>query len=216
MKSNVINMVKKHDISAVIFDIDGTLKDLVTEHTIALKKALAIYPKKRKRIKLVLFINKVGMYVFKTGVTPTNKKKQHVLIKLFSFLLRVPYNELVTNYCSEYGKLNIFFESIDILDDLENITEVFFATINPQNVGLNRMNMFKKRVNYDATNKKVSIYIDILKSNNLAPSKVLIVGDNFCDDIIPAKILKAHALYVNMYNTKLKKFITKMLRCKQI
>ena len=78
----IMEFVKRSNAKVIIFDIDGTLKDLCLEHTNAVKSTLCRFGVNKFKQRLVLALNKLGMYLVKLGFIPTNQSKQNFLCRL--------------------------------------------------------------------------------------------------------------------------------------
>jgi len=58
---------------------------------------------------------------------------------------------------------------------------------------------------------KASAYKALFTRLNVDKNQVLIIGDNFFDDLYTARILGVRCLLVNNYNSKLKNLICKII-----
>lgn len=203
-------------------DIDGTIKDLVKENTNALnsvmKKMGNIHLTKRG--KFVLYMNKINMYFVKTGMLPTNQFMQNILLFVYSILLLKSYNVFKEIYFEEYNKENIFFECAEeMVNNLSNSDLiVYLMTKNRQNkrmISLKDNNIIKntKKIIIGRTNTpKYSMYKSFFSTNYICMDEVLIIGDNFWDDVLPAIILGSTVVWCNMYNSKLKRVVINILK----
>lgn len=214
--------VLNSNLCIAAIDIDGTIKDLVTENTnalvITLKRMNNMHHSKRG--KFVLWINKINMWFIKIGMLPTNSIMQNILLFIYSVLLLQKYNVLKNIYFKEYNKENIFFECSDNM--IQNIIasdfKVYLITKNNQNKRMLKLkdnNIIRNTQNIIVGNKKLSkysMYKAFISTKRISPNRVLIVGDNFWDDVLPSLLLGLKVVWCNMYNSKLKKLAINILK----
>ena len=103
MDERVMQILKNINSKLVILDIDGTLKDLCKEHTNALRVVLQHFNVSGLRKKAIFALNRLAMYVVKTGLISTNHSKQNFLIKIYAAICGVKlvdFYELRTFYCA--------------------------------------------------------------------------------------------------------------------
>ena len=203
-------------------DIDGTIKDLVVENTNALVSTLKRMNNMHnsKRGKFVLWINKINMWFIKTGMLPTNSFMQNILLFIYSVLLLKKYNVFKKIYFKEYNKENIFFECSD--DIIQNIIasdfKVYLITKNNQNKRMLKLkdnNIIKNTQKIIVGNKKLSkysMYKAFIYTKRISKNHVLIIGDNFWDDVLPGLLLGLTVVWCNMYNSKFKKLAINILK----
>lgn len=205
MKLNLMKLFRDNDIRLIVFDIDGTIKDLYNEHKIALMGAFKkLNIEKTKRAKFALWLNSIGMTFFKWGCLPTNSLMQNVLIWIMSIVTFKNYKELKRSYYLSYPDKSILFEKIkDQILSLPFQMDIILASTNNYTLSTKHelCNMFYVK---ELKEKK---YKDIIQKGNVLPENILVVGDNFFDDYIPAKKLGCKTYIVNMYNSKLKDVI---------
>ena len=217
----------KNKIYTALIDIDGTIKDLVKENNMAL-----VYTMKKMgqvnltlRGKFVLWINRINMYLVKTGLLPTNKFMQNILIWLYSVLLFKDYAEFKKNYFEAYNKRNIFFKDAEQMmkDVYYNNTSIFLISQNIQNANITtcEKNEFKysKIMRYvmqvitsPKNIMKYYMYKSFIEDNGIDKNHTVIIGDNFWDDILPGILLGTNVVWCNKYDSKLKNMAIKVLR----
>jgi len=213
MKQKVLENIAALNANIIVFDIDGTLKDLVREHKEALKKAVNGFVKGKKlRKKFVFGLDEIAMWFVKSGVLPTNGRMQRILITIYSIILCENIANFKESYKFFYEKENILFnESKELLDELLLTKEVYFVTVNKQNYNLEKQGISQDRIIYTLVEKKKKAYQRLFGEKGLDESKVVIIGDNLFDDISSAKKLGVKSLLVNNYNSNFKCFIAKIL-----
>lgn len=215
MNKDVLGFVKNHNIKVVIFDIDGTLKDLCREHTNAVVKTLEKFNTKKFKKKLILALNNLAMYIAKTGFIPTNHSKQNFLLKVYAILCGIKIVDFYEVYFENYTSEVCLFDGVyEMLEDLSKEQEVYFATINKQNYNLETCKFFNERISYTESSFKAAAYSRIIKSLNLDKSQVLIVGDNIVDDLFSAKQLDVKCILVNRYKSRFKSLVCKCVNGK--
>ena len=210
MQFNILKFIRENDIELVIFDIDGTIKDLYREHQTALIEALkALNILNTKRAKFALKLNNFGMGFFRIGCLPTNVLMQKLLIWIMSVVTFSDYKELRNLYYLNYPDKPILFEDMkqEIFSLSPDIKTVLAST---NKYTLNIKQEICKVFCVEEPRKK--IYKDIIEGENVPFNKVLIVGDNFFDDYLPAKTLKCNVHIVNMYNSRIKKKLLKKIQ----
>lgn len=202
---NLLYGIEHSKAKVVIFDIDGTLKDLCKEHSNALLLTLDECNTGKIRKNAVLLLNKAAMLMVKTGVFSTNHRKQNVLIKVFAILSGTRNKNFVNEYFKNYAKqLYLFDGACELLCALKSEKTVYFATINKQNYNLEEYGIPEEKIVYTEGALKVATYSKILKDIGVQKQDVIIVGDNVFDDMLSAKLLGVKCLLVNHYNNKLK------------
>lgn len=212
MNKSVMKLIQRYNPKAIIFDIDGTLKDLCKEHTNAVKLTLEQFGVGRFRKSIVLAINKIAMLIVKTGLLSTNHSKQNLLVKVYAVFAGVKVVEFYDQYFESYTQeLCLFDGAYELLDFLSVEKEIYFATINKQNYNLEECGIPQERIMYTEGAFKAATYNKILKRFNLENHEVLIVGDNLFDDFFSAKQLGVKCLLVNRYNSKLKSVICRLV-----
>ena len=217
MKRNIISMINKYNPKVIIFDIDGTLKDLCKEHSNALRSTLKQYNVSNCRKRAVLVINRIVMFMVKTGLISTNHSKQNRLIKFLAVLAGRSVVDFYDKYFEAYEKqCCLFAGAYNLLTHLNNSKTVYFATTNCQNYNLEEYGIPQKRIMYTEGCFKVATYNRLLRSANVKCEDVLIIGDNLFDDWFSARRLGVKCLLVNQYNNKLKKIICKFVNHKHL
>lgn len=209
MQSNFEKIIRENDIKLVIFDIDGTIKDLYTEHKNALvqtMKKLQVYS--TKRAKFALFLNSIGMKFFKWGCLPTNCLMQSVLIWIISFIIGCDYTQFKKMYYENYPEKSILFEKMKgQIKSLPFHMDIILASTNNYN-----LNTQKELCHiFGIKELRAKKYKDILQKGNVPVNNILVVGDNFFDDYLPAKLLGCKVCMVNMYDSKFKAFFLNLL-----
>lgn len=214
-----------------LVDIDGTIKDLVKESTNALEKTMQYMGNVNltNRGKFVLWLNKISMYIVKLGILPTNKFMQNILMSAYSLILFKNPKIFTTRYFEEYNKEEVFLgDTNKIIEKLYNKDLVVcMLSKNNQNKNILEKNQqsaeTKNFAKYVATvcianNNiiKYFLYKSFMKKRNIYDVEVVIIGDNFFDDVLPAMFLGTKVVWCNKYNSKLKqklifflKFFTK-------
>lgn len=213
MEKELLNEIKKTKAEIVVFDIDGTLKDLCAEHSSAVKLSIAEFANCKKiRKKLILSIDKLAMSTVKTGLLPTNHIMQNVLIFIYSIVLNVRFRKFKKVYFAYYKKeLRLFDGAVELIEKLNKSYEVYFATINKQNYNLEACGIGQDKIIYVTDKLKKTTYSKFIKCKGVDRAKVIIVGDNVFDDMLSAKIIKTKHILVNNYNSKIKKIICRLL-----
>ena len=208
----VINIIEHYNPKAIIFDIDGTLKDLCKEHTNAVKLTLKQFRIGGLRQSIILAIHRVAMFIVKTGFLPTNHSKQNFLVKVYALIAGVKIVEFYDQYFENYTKELCLFDGVyELLTSLNVQKDVYFATINKQNYNLEECGIPQERIMYTEGAFKAATYNKLLKSFNLEKYEVIIVGDNIFDDLFSAKQLGVNCFLVNRYNNKLKSTICRLV-----
>lgn len=212
-----MNLIRSYKPKVVIFDIDGTLKDLCKEHSNALQTTLEQFEVSKYRQKFVLVINMFAMFMVKTGLIPTNHSKQDFLVKIFAVVCGVRLIDFYDKYFENYTcELCLFEGAYDLLSSLNKEKEVYFATINKQNYNLEEYGIPQERIMYTEGAFKAATYNELLKNTNVNKDEVLIVGDNIFDDWASARHLGVKCLLVNRYNSKLKNIICRLVNGKHL
>jgi len=205
MRLNLMKQVRDNDIRFIVFDIDGTIKDLYKEHKAALIEAFKkLNIEKTIRAKLALWLNSFGMSFFKLGCLPTNSLMQNILIWIMSIVTFKNYKELKRSYYLSYPEKSILFEDMKCqILSLPFEMDIILASTNDYTLSTKHelCNMFCVK------ELKEKTYKTIIQNINVPPSNILVVGDNFFDDYLPAKRLGCKTCMVNMYNSKLKDII---------
>lgn len=213
MEKGILDEIKKSKAEIVVFDIDGTLKDLCAEHSIAVKLSMEEFEGHKKvRKNLILFVDKIAMNIVKTGLLPTNHIMQNILVFVYSILLNVKFNKFKKTYFAYYKKqLCLFDGAFELIQELSKSHDVYFATINKQNYNLEECGISQEKIIYVTDGLKKTTYTRFIKSKGIDKSRVIIVGDNVFDDMLSAKIIKTKHILVNNYNSKVKKIICRVL-----
>lgn len=217
MTSVILKEIYNSGASVVIFDIDGTLKDLCEEHRKSLNLTLISLNINKMSRFLIKTLNKIAMYMVKCGIFPTNKAKQDILLTVFSLIAIKNKKSFKDEYYKYYKEQIEIFEGVkNILSVLYKEKEVYFATINNQNYNLEHCGILSNQIVYTKGILKVTSYKKLLEKLNVKRSEVIIVGDNIFDDIISAKILGTKSILVNNYNSNFKSFMCKLLNHKYL
>ena len=221
-----MNYVFKKNIYFAMVDIDGTIKDLVKENTNALIRTMEFFDNinLKFRGRFVLFINKINMFFVKTGLLPTNKLMLNILLFIYSVMLLKRFKKFKSKYFEEYNKEHIFFEKADeIINSINhNHLTIYMVTKNRQNkyiakvkdVGNNFkcINSIYKIVVGKRNTIKYTVYKSLMQKNGIKKNELVIIGDNFWDDILPAMLLGVKVIWCNMYNSNLKKSAINILK----
>ena len=217
MNNSVIQFVKKNNAKVVIFDIDGTLKDLCAEHTNAVRYTLCKFGVNKFKKNIVMAINKLAMYIVKTGFIPTNHSKQDFLLKVYAMICGVKMVDFYAVYFDNYTReLCLFDGACELLATLNSEKELYFATINNQNYNLEDCGIFQERITYTDGDLKVTTYSQLIKSIGIDKSEVVIVGDNIFDDFLSAKKLGVKCFLVNRYKNRPKSAICKLVNSRYL
>lgn len=207
-----MRFVDENKTKVIIFDIDGTLKDLCAEHTNAVEYTLKRFGVKKFKRNLVLALNKLAMYIVKTGFIPTNHAKQDFLVKVYAILCGVRRVDFYEVYFERYTQEFCLFEGVkELLENLSCEKEVYFATINKQNYNLETCGISQQRIAYTEGAFKVVTYNRIIKDCSIDKTQVLIVGDNVFDDLFSARQLGVKCFLVNRYKNRLKSWVCKIV-----
>lgn len=205
MNTTVLRKIKETNAKIIIFDIDGTLKDLCKEHDNALRLTLDKFNVGKKRKKIICTLNKLAMSMVKVGLFPTNNIMQHILVFVYSIISLKTIKKFSSEYYTNYSKqICLFHGEKELLLALNSDKQIYFSTINKQNYNLEECDIPQKKIIYTTGIFKWKTYEKLLKEKNFSKQDVLIVGDNIFDDFLSAKILKVKCLLVNNYNSKVK------------
>ena len=207
MDRSILNEIYNSGARVVIFDIDGTLKDLCEEHRKALNLTLLWFKVNKVSRWIIKALNKAAMGMVKGGIFPTNKAKQDILLAIFSLIALKKNNNFKEKYYNYYEKqLKIFNGVKEILSSLNNNkkVKVYYATINDQNYNLEHCGILSHQIVYTSGILKLTSYKKLLDQLKVSRSEVIIIGDNIFDDIFSAKLLGAKSILVNNYNSKFK------------
>jgi len=212
-----MKFIEKCDAKIIIFDIDGTLKDLCAEHTNAVRHTLERFNVNEFNSKIVLALNRLAMYAVKTGFIPTNHSKQNFLVEVYAKICGIKVVDFYDVYFEEYTQeICLFLGVTELLEKLNGEKEVYFATINKQNYNLEACGITQERITYTDGAFKVATYNRILKSIGVPKSEVVIVGDNLYDDFFSAKQLGIRCFLVNRYKCKFKSVICKFVNSRYL
>ena len=205
MNTNVLRKIKETKAKVVIFDIDGTLKDLCKEHDNALRLTLINFNVGKKRTKIIYTLNKLAMFMVKVGLFPTNNIMQQILVLTYSVISLKCAKSFYKEYNENYSiQICLFHGEQKLLEALNSDKQIYFSTINKQNYNLEECGIPQERIVYTTGIFKWKTYSKLLEDKKFLRQDVLIVGDNIFDDLLSAKILKVKCLLVNNYNSKLK------------
>ena len=211
MNTNVLRKIKETKAKVIIFDIDGTLKDLCKEHDNALRLTLSCFNVGKKRTKIIYILNRLAMSMIKVGLFPTNNVMQQILIFAYSIISLKRVKSFYDEYNHNYSKqICLFHGEQELLDTLNSDKQIYFSTINKQNYNLEECGIPQERIVYTTGIFKWKTYAKLIKDKRISRKDVLIVGDNIFDDFLSAKIIKVKCLLVNNYNSKLKAKLCKL------
>ena len=217
MNKCVTRYIQQYNPKAIIFDIDGTLKDLCKEHTNAVEKTLSQFGVDGVKKRLVCMLNRIAMFIVKTGLVPTNHSKQNFLVKTYACIVGVKHVDFYEQYFENYTRELCLFDGVhELLTTLSKEKEVYFATINKQNYNLETCGIPQERIMYTEGEFKAATYNKLLKRFKLKRNEVIVVGDNFFDDFFSAKQLGIKCILVNRYNSKFKNVICNLANSKQL
>ena len=217
MNKSVDKLIERYNPKVIVFDIDGTLKDLCKEHTNAVKLTLKQFEVGGVKSTAILALNRMAMFLVKIGLLSTNPSKQNFLVKTYACLAGVKLIEFYDQYFENYIREICLFDGVyELLTSLNKERQVYFATINKQNYNLEECGIPQERITYTEGAFKIATYNKLLKGFNVQPHEVIIVGDNFFDDFISAKHLGVKCLLVNRYNSKLKSVICTLVNGKYL
>lgn len=195
-------------IKLIIFDIDGTIKDLYAEHNLALGLALKALAKNKFCVSVALAFNKLGMSIFKIGCLPTSLFMQNLLLLIMAVITHTNYYTLKQKYYEYYPAEPLFFDYVkEEISFYQKSSTVVLASTN--HYTMNMKKYIGQTLCVDEPKKK--IFKEIIKDYNVKPCEVLIIGDNFFDDYLPARLLGANVHLVNRYNVNAKRFLIKEL-----
>lgn len=217
MNERVMQIINKLNPKLVILDIDGTLKDLCKEHTNSLVATLQHFNVSELRKNVVLALNRLAMYVVKTGFVSTNHSKQDFLLKIYSIICGGKFADFYEYYFECYAREVCLFDGVyELLAELNLQREVHFATINKQNYNLESCGILQERIIYTDGTFKVATYNSILKNACVAKEDVIVVGDNLLDDYFSSKQLGVKCILVNNYKNRLKGWVCKFANGKYL
>lgn len=223
-----MNICNISNVAIVFMDIDGTLKDLAKENTEALIRTMdkLKISSNMFRSRVVFWMNKVNMYLVKTGLLPTNATMQKVLLFFYSIVLFKSYTKFKCIYFKEYNKEDIFFDSAEVAVKkiFSNECKLYLITKNEQNTSIINSDFageFNKLLRVVIGKKgftKYAVYKEFLVHRNYNKDTLVIIGDNFFDDVVPALLLGVQVIWCDMYNCKIKRLVGMLLRifCKNI
>jgi len=213
MKQNVLEKITALDVEIIVLDIDGTLKDLASEHKETLSTVLNCFIKGKKTQKrMICLVDKIAMWFVKAGILPTNERMQRILTTMYAIFLFENISEFRKQYEFFYRKeIVIFDEMKQLLEEISKAKDIYFVTINKQNYNLEEQGIASDKIIYTMSKKKVKAYKRLIEEKKLDKSKILIVGDNLFDDIKSAKKLGIKYLLVDNYDSKFKRFIARIL-----
>lgn len=213
MANAVFESIENIDADVFLIDIDGTLKNLCEEHTMALTEVLNKFVKFKAIKRIILAINRFAMWFVKTGILPTNAANQKVLLFIYSVLGFVNYKKFKKTYDVIYQRIVCLFNcSYEPLNRLMENKQAFFVTINKQNYNLECLGIPEERIFCSTGTVKYKTYKKLYESLNVPPSRIIIVGDNLFDDMLSAKLLATKKVLINNYNSKIKRILAKVLR----
>lgn len=209
MRDFTIGNVDVTGYDLVIFDIDGTLKDLCAEHTTALESVIQSERFNSNGcgagLRLVSIINGIAMQIVKIGIFPTNYRKQSFLISLYAVLLGVNIRYFKNQYSYLYGnEVIVFKSSCKICRKVSKEKEIQFVTINDQNFNLENYGIEQSKISYVRSNSKLAAYRKAIEKTNIPKDKILIIGDNLPDDMLSARKLGIDHILVNNYHSRIK------------
>lgn len=211
MNTNVLRKIKEIKAKIIIFDIDGTLKDLCKEHDNALRLTLKRFNVGGKRRKIICTLNRIAMSMVKVGLFPTNNVMQQILLFTYSLISLKHIKKFYKEYNENYSKqICLFRGEEELLEALTTDKQIYFSTINKQNYNLEECGIPQERIVYTTGIFKWKTYAKLLEDKSFSKEEVLIVGDNIFDDLLSSKILKVKCLLVNNYNSKLKAKLCKL------
>ncbi len=217
MYSKITEYIKEHNIRIVLVDVDGTLKDLAGEHMMTVQEMVRMRASKKtiEIYNIIIYINAFLMWFVKTGLLPTNENMQIVLCFINSFMFGESFQSFKEEYIKEYSYIKkIFKGSYDLLDDIQNAgAKYILVSKNKQSI-----NFFEEKPIFErgeiiiccSDKSKLSSFVQAIYSvtrnreYTLLSEQILIIGDNFWDDVIPAKDLGARVIWCNKYNSRLK------------
>lgn len=205
------------DVHVILLDIDGTIKDLVKENTDALIRTMEAMGRvdSKLRGKFVLFINRIMMTFVKCGLLPTNGIMQGMLLLVYSILLLKKHTEFKKTYFAIYNSINIFFENVDkeIKYVFDNNIDVYLVTKNSQNKSVLDCSFLKGVTDFVTGGKEFKYYTyrNLVKKLGNSKESIVIIGDNFWDDVLPALILGVKVVWINRYDSKIKKYAIKLI-----
>ena len=207
--------ILSREVSYVVLDIDGTVKDLVKEHQTALRITVNGFNRgKNLRRKFVFFLDGIAMWFVKSGILSTNRDRQEFLLGMYAIILGKSISEFRELYDTFYNDKVIVFNGVkELIEELTKTKSVCLVTCNDQNyniiekLGINREDIYCVK-----TKKKVYAYKTVVMMNDLDPEDMLVIGDNIFDDIRPAKKLNCSYLLVDNYNSKFKRFLAKVFK----
>lgn len=217
LNQKILRGIESYNPKVIVFDIDGTLKDLCKEHSEALLITMKQCGVGDFRKSLVKTLNKMAMFMVKTGLFSTNHCKQNILIRIFALLSGVNGKVFASLYFENYAKeLYLFDGASELLSSLNSEKIVYFATINKQNYNLGACGIPQERIVYTEGAFKKETYSKLLQSLGVEKHEVLVVGDNVFDDLLSAKRLKVECLLINHYNSRIKNVICKLVNGKYL
>lgn len=214
MESNIRKLIKEKGVMLFLIDIDGTLKDLTKEHMQVINDFLVVNNNKKKR--LILKINGFFMGFVKSGLFPTNKHTQAALCYINAILFNEKYLDFKKEYLQNYSELRIIFDRCyEMLDEIEkNGAKYILVSKNEQSINFiknnERLEKSILKISLSKGNKKDTFKnaIEFHKNeyqNTIRDEQIVVIGDNFWDDIVPAMFLGIRFLWCNKYKSKVKK-----------
>lgn len=209
MFTEIRKYILQNEVKLVLIDSDGTIKDLKLEHMTVIRKMCA--RRGGSLCNSIIRLNEFFISFIKSGILPTNKNMQIILCFLNSLLFGETFRSFKEEYFREYYNTKKVFKDVDILleeikdtgarciivsKNLQSKNFLSDPILESQNIIINKSKLtgFKQAI------EKASIS----EQHDILPNQILIIGDNFWDDVIPAIRLGATVLWCNKYNSRLK------------
>lgn len=222
MFSNLQKFLKEKGIRLVLIDVDGTLGNLVQEHMLVIKEMVRVRVnlETKKIYDFRIWLNKIFMIFVRIGIFPTNKNMQIILCFINSILFIEPFESFKEEYLRESMiTKKAFVSSGQFLNELERLNvKYLLVSKNPRSNRFFYDSISKPITISKNSGNKLDIFKEVIKrvsfneGYDILPEQVLVIGDNFWDDIVPAMKLNLNVLWCNKYQSKIKEKCNYYLR----
>lgn len=202
-------LLSNKSISYIFVDVDGVIKDLYSEHSQALNDTICMFSQNKKRRKrFILRLNMLTRPLIACGIIPTSSMMQKFLLLTYSIILFENPKKFFNAYKDFYkNKTCMFKEVVDCINSLNSYT-IIFVSMNSQSMNLSKYGLCDFEI-YISKYNKTGLIKSIIDEKGIKKEEVLIIGDNYLHDYIPARLLKVDYVIVDCYDNKFKQKIKK-------